>query len=98
MYRIDNWINEGSGRIIESIDAEYINISVSSPLSPSSSTELLNELKNSMKGLIRIKNNDSNVSFGVTFCIDVFCYENGLTYPVYVSDQALENCMDLLSI
>ena len=31
-------------------------------------------------------------------CINVFCYENNLTYPVYVSDQKSENCMDLLLI
>ena len=23
-------------------------------------------------------------------CIDVFCYENGLTYPAYVSDQTFQ--------
>ena len=33
LYRIDNWINEVSGWIIESIEAQYINISVYSPLS-----------------------------------------------------------------
>ena len=32
LYRIDNCINEGSGWIIESIDGEYVNISVYSPL------------------------------------------------------------------
>ena len=31
-------------------------------------------------------------------CINAFCYENNLTYPVYVSDQKFENCMDLLLI
>ena len=31
-------------------------------------------------------------------CINVFCYENGLTYPVYGSNQKFENCMDLLMI
>ena len=31
-------------------------------------------------------------------CINVFCYENELIYPVYVSDQKFENCMDLLLI
>ena len=31
-------------------------------------------------------------------CINVFCYENNLTYPVYVSDQKFGNCMDLLLI
>ena len=25
----------------------------------------------------------------------VFSYENNLTYPVYISDQKFENCMDL---
>ena len=31
-------------------------------------------------------------------CINVFCCENGLTYPVYVSDQKFHNSMDLLLI
>ena len=31
-------------------------------------------------------------------CNNVFCYENGLTYPVYVSDQKFHNSMDLLLI
>ena len=49
LYTIDNWINEGSGWMIESTDAEYVNISIFSPLSASSCIELPNELKNSMK-------------------------------------------------
>ena len=28
----------------------------------------------------------------------MFCYENKLTYPVYLLDQDFENCMDLLMI
>ena len=32
LYRINNWINEGSGWIIESIEAQYVNISFYSPL------------------------------------------------------------------
>ena len=36
LYRIDNWINEGFGWVIKSIDAEYVNISAFSPLSGSS--------------------------------------------------------------
>ena len=59
LYRIDNWINEGSGWVIESIEAEYVNISIYIPLSEGSSIELTNKLKNSMKGLINIKSNDS---------------------------------------
>ena len=31
LYRIDNWINEGSGWIIELINDEYVNISMYSP-------------------------------------------------------------------
>ena len=30
--------------------------------------------------------------------IDVFCYQKGLTYPVYVSDQKFHNSMDLLLV
>ena len=59
LYRIDNWINEGSGWKIESINGEYVNISKYSPLIGSSFVELPSELKNSKKGLINIKNNDN---------------------------------------
>ena len=31
-------------------------------------------------------------------CINVFSYENDLTYPVYVSNEKFKNCMDLLLI
>ena len=31
-------------------------------------------------------------------CINVFCYENNMTYPVYLLDQKFENCMDLLLV
>ena len=59
LYRIDNWINEGSGLIIESINGEYVNISKYSPLIESSFIELPSELKNLKKGLINMKNNDN---------------------------------------
>ena len=29
-------------------------------------------------------------------CINVCCYENDLTYPVYVSNKKFDNCMNLL--
>ena len=35
LSRIDNWINRGSGWIIESIEGEYVNISAYSPLTGS---------------------------------------------------------------
>ena len=31
-------------------------------------------------------------------CINEFCYENKLTYPIYVSDHKCENYMNLLMI
>ena len=58
LYRIDNWIIKGSDWIIESIDAEYVNISIYSPLSGRSYIKLSDKLRNSMKDLVNIKNND----------------------------------------
>ena len=49
LYRIDNWINEGSGWIIESINGEYANISKYAPLFGSSFIELPSELKHPKK-------------------------------------------------
>ena len=116
-----------------------------SPLIGSTYIELPDNLKNPMKGLINIKNNDNKfflwchirnlhlvkkhperitkddkkmtndldcegIKFPVSkkdycrierqnnICINIFCYENGLIYPVYVSDQKFHNSMDLLLI
>ena len=145
LYRIDNCINEGSGWIIELTEAEYINIYVFSRLIRSTYIEIPNKFKNSMKGLINIKNNDKKCLLcihirylnplkihperiakvdkkkindldyeGIKFplpkkdyckierqnniCINVFCYENILTYPVYLSDQNFHYSMELLLI
>ena len=59
LYRIVNWINQGSGWIIESIESQYVNISIYSLLSGSTYIELPVKLKNPMKGLINIKSNDN---------------------------------------
>ena len=59
MCRTDNWINEGSAWKIESTNGECINIAIYNPLSGSTYIELPDELKNSMKGLINIKNDDN---------------------------------------
>ena len=58
LYRIDNWINEGSGWIVELIQSQCIKISTDRPLSGSSYVQLPVELRSSKKGLINIKNND----------------------------------------
>ena len=54
----DNWINKGSGWIIEFIESQYINISTYRPLSGSSYMDLPVELRSPRKGLINIKNKD----------------------------------------
>ena len=131
LYRIDNWINEGSDWIVESIDGKYVNISAYKPLVVNTYIELPDELKNTMKGLINIKNNDNKcflwchirhlnlvernpqritIDFPVPkknfcriemqnkICINVFCYDNKLNYPVYLSDQKFNDNMNLLLI
>ena len=55
---IDNWINEGSGWIIELIESQYINISTYRPLSGSSYMNLPVQLRSPWKELIDIKNKD----------------------------------------
>ena len=133
LYLIDNWINEGSGWIVESTESQYINISTYIPLSGSSYISLPEELRNPRKGLINIKNKDQKcflwchvrhinpskehperikktdkkllknlimmkLSFlfkkkilaklkkKTNICINVFGYENGLVFPIYISD------------
>ena len=45
LYRIDAWINKGSGWIIESIESQYINITTYKPLAGSSYIDLPIELQ-----------------------------------------------------
>ena len=49
LYRIDNWINEGSGWIVESIKSQYINITTYWPLIGSSYVKLPVKLRNQKK-------------------------------------------------
>ena len=58
LYMIDNWIIEGSGWIVESIESQYINISTYRLLSGSSYMDLPVQLKSLRKGLINIKSKD----------------------------------------
>ena len=58
LYKIDCWISEGSGWIIESIESQYVNISTYRPLLGNSYIELPIELNHPRKGLINIRNND----------------------------------------
>ena len=53
------WISEGSGWTIESVDNHYLNIVQYEPMKGSSYIELPQELKHHKKGLINMKNNDN---------------------------------------
>ena len=52
------WISEGSGWTVESVDNHYLNIVQYEPMKGSSYIELPQELRNSSKGLINMKNKD----------------------------------------
>ena len=40
----------------------------------------------------------SKIETKSSICINVFCYENKLVFPIYISDQKFENSMDLLLV
>ena len=61
--RLEQWISHGSGWNVEEIVSQYLNISSYLSLSGSTYCELPKELKNSMKGLINIQNNDNKCFF-----------------------------------
>ena len=57
--KIGDWLSEGSGWVISSVDAHYFNVVKYTPLKASSYIELPKELRNSKKGLINIKNENN---------------------------------------
>ena len=59
LNRIARWISKGSGSVIERILNFYLNIVSYVPLKGRSYLPLPEELRNSLKGLINIKNNDN---------------------------------------
>ena len=81
LYRIDNWINEGSGWIVKSIESQYINISTYRPLSGSSYVNLPAELRSPRKGLINIKNKDQK-------CF-IWCYVRHIN-PVKIHPERIK--------
>ena len=56
---IAQWISEGSGWTIQSVDNHYLNIVQYQPMKGSSYIKLPQELRNSRKGLINMKNEDN---------------------------------------
>lgn len=59
MNIIEQWVSEGSGWSIESVDSHYINITKYNPLKGSSYVKHPYKLENNNKGLINIKNDDN---------------------------------------
>ena len=59
LNKIAQWISEGSGWTIQSVDSHYLNIAKYEPMKGSSYIKLPNELRNSKKGLINMKNEDN---------------------------------------
>ena len=42
------------------------------------------------------ENDFSKIEVKNNICINVFCYEDELVFPIYLSDQKYEDSMDLL--
>ena len=57
--KIGNWLSEGSGWRIFSVDGQYVNLVQYTPLHGSTYIALPEELRNAKKGLINIKNKDN---------------------------------------
>ena len=91
LYRIDNWINEGSGWIVETIKSQYINILTYRQLIGSSCLKLPVELRNLKKVLINIKNQDQK-------CF-LYCHVRHInpikTHPERIMQQDKELANDL---
>ena len=144
--KIQQWISEGSGWTIQSVDGHFINIVIYEPLKGSSYIPLPKELRNSGKGIINMKNNDnecfrwchirrllpqkkdpqrikecdkkyvekldySGIEFPVSekqynkiekqnnIRVNVFGYEKGKRYSIYVSkEKKFNSCLNLLLI
>ena len=59
MKTIGQWLSEGSGWTVKTVDGHYINLTKYKPLKGSSYIELPTELRNPAKGLINLKNKDN---------------------------------------
>ena len=59
LKKIAQWLSEGSGWIIDSVDNHYLDIVKYIPLSARSYIQLPKELRNPTKGLINVQNKDN---------------------------------------
>ena len=58
--------------------------------------KLANDLNYDRVGFPVQEKDFSSIKTKNNICINVFCYENKLVFPIYISDQKFENSMDLL--
>ena len=58
--------------------------------------KLVNDLNYDGVGLPVREKDFSKTETKNNICINVFCYENRMTFPIYISNQKFENSMDLL--
>ena len=65
---------------------------------PNADKKMVNDLDYEGIGFSVSKKIFSRIEKKNNISINVFCYENKLTYLVYLSDQAFKSCMDLLLI
>ena len=63
--KIGDWLSEGSGWVISSVDAHYFNVVKCTHLNTSFYNQLPKELRNAKKGLINIKKSTMNALDGV---------------------------------
>ena len=80
---IHKWVSEGSGWVIDRIDSHYINVTTYQPLHGSSYIELPTNLRNPMKGLVNIKNQDDEC-----FC---WCHIRHLNPQIKHSERIKED-------
>ena len=59
MKAIGQWISEGSGWTIQSVDSHYLNLTKYTPINGSSYIQLPVELRNPAKGLVNLQNRDN---------------------------------------
>ena len=93
LYMIDFWINEASGRIIESIESQYINISTFRPLSVSSYMNLPEEIQCPKKELINIKNKDQKCFYGAM--LDILILQKSIQKEL---EKLIKNSLSILLI
>ena len=58
--------------------------------------ELVNDLNYDRGGFPVLEKDFSKIETKNSICVNLFCYENKLVFPIYISDQTFEKSMGLL--